>query len=175
MAASKRIAPVQGLQPTVFATVVGLLYSTGLRIGEALKLTIGDVDLKRRLIHVREAKFKKSRYVTLSPSTVDQLVTYLHKLRKADFRTSPAAPLFVAPGGGRYGKSAFTRTFLEVVRKIGIRGPKGQRGPRVHDFRHYPEFRTIPSKLIVAAPTPLFTDVEAALACGSTRHSQSNS
>jgi integrase/recombinase XerD len=133
MTASKRIGSMRGL---VAATVVGLLYTTGLRIGEALKLTIGDLDLKHRLIRVRESKFKKSRYVTLSPSTADQLRAYLHKLRKAGYRTSPAAPLFVAPGGGRYGKTTFAAIFLEIVRKIGIRGPKGQRGPRVHDFRH---------------------------------------
>ena len=73
MAASKRIGPTEGLRPLVFSTLIGLLYSTGLRIGEALKLTIGDVDLKRRLIHIREAKFKKSRYVPLSKSTADHL------------------------------------------------------------------------------------------------------
>jgi integrase/recombinase XerD len=133
MAASKRLGAMRG---HVVATVVGLLYTTGLRIGEALKLTIGDLDLKRRLIHVRESKFKKSRYVTISSSTVDQLRTYLHKLRNAGYSTSSAAPLFVAPGGGRYGKATFATIFLEVLRKIGIRGPKGKRGPRVHDLRH---------------------------------------
>jgi integrase/recombinase XerD len=133
MAASKRLGGIRG---HVVATVVGLLYTTGLRIGEALKLTIGDLDLKRRLIHVRESKFKKSRYVTLSSSTVDQLRAYLHKLRNAGYSTSSMAPLFVAPGGGRYGKATLAAIFLEVIRKIGIRGPKEKRGPRVHDLRH---------------------------------------
>jgi integrase/recombinase XerD len=66
MVASKRLGSMRG---HVVATVVGLLYTTGLRIGEALKLSIGDLDFKRRLIQVRESKFKKSRYVTLSSST----------------------------------------------------------------------------------------------------------
>jgi integrase/recombinase XerD len=133
MAASKRLGAMRG---HVVATVVGLLYTTGLRIGEALKLTIGDLDFKRRLIQIRESKFKNSRYVTLSSSTVDELRAYLHKLRKAGYSTSPTAPLFVAPGGGRYGKATFAALFLEIIRKISIRGPKGQRGPRVHDLRH---------------------------------------
>jgi integrase/recombinase XerD len=136
MATSRRIGPAQGSRPLVLSTLVGLLYTTGLRVGEALKLTIGEVDLKRRLIHVRESKFKKSRYVPISPSTADQLAAYLRQLRKAGYPASPNSPFFVAPGGSRYGKSAFARTFLEIVRKTGIRGPKGQRGPRVHDFRH---------------------------------------
>ena len=46
MAASKCIGPTEGLRPLVFSNLIGLLYSAGLRIGEALKLTIGDVDLK---------------------------------------------------------------------------------------------------------------------------------
>jgi integrase/recombinase XerD len=51
----------------------------------------------------------------------------LHKLRKAGYSTSPNSPFFVAPGGGKYGKSAFTETFLEIVRKLGIHGPTRQR------------------------------------------------
>jgi integrase/recombinase XerD len=136
MAASSRIGSTKSLRPFVFSTLVGLLYSTGLRIGEALKLTIGDVDLKRRLIHVREAKFKKSRYVPISQSAADHLAGYLHRRRKAGFPTSSNSPVFVGPRGGNYGKSTIATIFLEIVRKIGIRGPKGQRGPRIHDFRH---------------------------------------
>ena len=131
----------------VVATVVGLLYTTGLRIGEALKLAIGNLDLKRRLIQVRESKFKKSRYVTLSSSTVNELKAYLHKLRKAGYSTSATAPLFVAPGGGRYGKATFATIFLETIRKIEIRG-RGKRGLRIHDLRH---FRGKPSPGLVSA------------------------
>lgn len=136
MAASKRIGPRVSLRPLVFSTLIGLLYSTGLRIGEALKLTIGDVDLKRRLIYIHEAKFKKSRYVPISQSVGDHLAAYLQRRRKAGFPTSSTSPVFVAPSGGRYGKSTVATIFLKIVRQIGIRGPKGHRGPRIHDFRH---------------------------------------
>jgi integrase/recombinase XerD len=136
MAAARRIGPTKSLRPLVFSTLFGLLYSTGLRIGEALKLTIGDVDLKRRLIHVREAKFKKSRYVPISQSAADRLAGYLQRRRNAGFSASSNSPVFVGPGGRKYGKSTIAVVFLEIVRKIGIRGPTGQRGPRIHDFRH---------------------------------------
>ena len=136
MAAAKRIGPPDSLRPVVISTLVGLLYATGLRIGEALALTMGDVDLNRCVIHVREGKFKKSRYVPLSSSTVKCLTTYLHKRRKADFSPVSTSPFFVTRKGKAYGESSFATIFLQIVRAIGLRGPKGQRGPRVHDLRH---------------------------------------
>ncbi len=136
MAAARRIGPRGSLRPAVVATVVGLLYTTGLRIGEALRLTMADVDLKRRVLSVRETKFKKSRYVPLSSSAVAQLQAYLRQRRRAGMAVSADAPLFVNRRGKTYGQVAFTTVFLEIIRKIGLRGPKGQAGPRVHDFRH---------------------------------------
>jgi integrase len=53
MAAARRIGPSGSLRPAVIATLIGLLFSTGLRIGEALKLTMADIDLPRRLLHIR--------------------------------------------------------------------------------------------------------------------------
>ncbi len=44
--------------------------------------------------------------------------------------------MFVNVIGTRHGHPGFVTTFLEIVRGLGIRGPAGQRGPRVHDLRH---------------------------------------
>jgi integrase len=136
MAAAKWVRSRDPLRPLVFSTLIGLLYSAGLRIGEALKLTLEDVDLKQGLILVRLTKFKKTRYVPLSPSTTEQLTAYLGERRRAGFSQSPGAPFFVSATGSRYHASTFAATFLEIIRKLGIRGPRGQRGARIHDFRH---------------------------------------
>jgi integrase len=136
MDAAKRMGPRGSLRPAVVATLVGLLYATGLRIGEAVRLTLADVDLQRRVLLIRETKFKKSRYVPLSSTTVKRLQAYLHQRRRAGMSTSADAPFFVNRRGKRFGQTTFTTVFLEVVRQLGIRGPKGQAGPRVHDFRH---------------------------------------
>lgn len=45
-------------------TLLGLLYSAGLRIGEAINLEVSDIDSKRMLIHIKQAKGKKDRYTT---------------------------------------------------------------------------------------------------------------
>lgn len=136
MAAARRVGPPGSVRPVVVATLVGLLYTTGLRIGEALRLTLADVDLKQRVLSVRETKFKKSRYVPLSASTVAQLRAYLKHRRTAGMSTEAAAPFFVNRRGKSYGQTAFTTVFLEIIRRLGLRGPQGQAGPRVHDFRH---------------------------------------
>jgi integrase/recombinase XerD len=49
------------LQVVTFRTLQLLLYSTGMRIGEALSLTLQDVDLRSRLLTVRDSKFFKTR------------------------------------------------------------------------------------------------------------------
>jgi integrase len=136
MTAAQRSGPPGNLQAAVISTLVGLLYSTGLRIGEALWLKLGDLDLKRQVIHVREGKFHKSRYVPLSPSAAAQLQVYLRHRQQAGLSTSPGSPLFVNTRGGMYHPVTFATHFLAILRQLGIRGPKGQRGPRVHDLRH---------------------------------------
>ena len=136
MAAAKQIGPPDSLRPAVISTIIGLLYTTGLRIGEALKLTLADLDFDRRLIVIRETKFKKSRYVMLSPSSVRHLTAFLRKRSRAGFSMEPNAPVFVNPMGRAYGQSTIATIFLEIVRELGLRGPKGEPGPRIHDFRH---------------------------------------
>jgi len=105
-------------------------------VGEALKLTLADVDLKRRVLLVRETKFKKTRNVPLSASVARQLQIYLQQRRRADWSAVADAPFFVNLRGNRYGETGFTTVFLEILRQLGIRKPPGQRGPRIHDFRH---------------------------------------
>jgi integrase/recombinase XerD len=146
MAAAKRIGPRGSLRPAVIANLVGLLYATGLRIGEALKLTLADVDLKRGVLLIRETKFRKTRNVPLSSSVVTQLQVYLHQRSMAGMPTVTNSPLFVNLRGKRYGQAGFATIFLEIVRKLGIRKPPGQRGPRIHDFRQNAECRKMPSK-----------------------------
>lgn len=63
MTAAQRSGPPGSLQAAVVSTLVGLLYTTGLRIGEALWLKLADLDLSKQVILVREGKFRKSRYV----------------------------------------------------------------------------------------------------------------
>jgi len=49
------------------------LYSMGLRLGEGLRLEVGDIDAVRHRVHIRDAKGNKDRFVPLPDATLDIL------------------------------------------------------------------------------------------------------
>ena len=49
------------------------LYSLGLRLGEGLRLEIGDIDAARHRVHIRDAKGNKDRFVPLTDTTLETL------------------------------------------------------------------------------------------------------
>lgn len=57
--------------------LIGLLYGCGLRCFEARNITIPDIDFDRMVLHVRQGKGKKDRYVPLSTVLVDWLKNYI--------------------------------------------------------------------------------------------------
>jgi hypothetical protein len=76
-------------------TIIGLLASTGIRVGEALRLTVDDVRLDATPPHlyIHDTKFGKSRNVVLHPSTAANLQHYRHE-REVLLRGHHAEPFF---------------------------------------------------------------------------------
>jgi len=62
-------------------TLLSLLYSCGLRIGESLKLELNHIDLERRLLHVKAGKGRKDRFIPLSQTMVGLLKKYYAQYR----------------------------------------------------------------------------------------------
>lgn len=123
------------LRPDIYRTLLVLLYSTGLRISEALELQVGDVDLRERVITIRQTKFYKSRLVPFS----DGLLTFLRDYQRdrLGLLGAPArdAPFFPTRDGGHYAQSSVNAVWQDLVQHAGLR-VGAARGPRVHDMRH---------------------------------------
>ena len=84
--AALRLRPKGALRPWTYATLIALLSVTGLRISEALKLTVADVTRDGLLI--RETKFRKTRLAPLHDTAVLGLERYLTR-RRPSFRGRP--------------------------------------------------------------------------------------
>jgi integrase/recombinase XerD len=114
-----------------------LLFTTGIRRGELVRLTLGDFDDTARTLAIRESKFHKSRLVPLSDSTSRELIVFLDRRRAAGAPQASTAPLLWNRGdGGRaYTGAGLAMGLRNLMRSAGIHKPDG-RVPRVHDLRH---------------------------------------
>ncbi|MEO9190423.1 MAG: tyrosine-type recombinase/integrase [Acetobacteraceae bacterium] len=127
--AALRLRPKGALRPWTYATLIALLSVTGLRISEALKLTVADVTRDGLLI--RETKFRKTRLAPLHDTAVLGLERYLVRRRPR----SEADPVFVDGGDLPLRYIAVKETFDRLVGSAGIASATKRR-PRLHDLRH---------------------------------------
>jgi integrase len=122
------------LRRVTLATIVGLLYATGMRVGEALRLDRDDVDFDNGVVMVRNSKFGKSRELPLHESTTEALRSYA---RRRDELCAPRSQaFFVSPVGTRLLYCNFHLAFLAMVRDAGLEPRSPGCRPRPHDLRH---------------------------------------
>lgn len=112
-----------------------LLYSTGIRTGEAMSLSINDVDVTRNVLKVRDSKNGKERLIPFSASLSDALQDYL-KYRNQRPVVEGINHLFVHPAGGVNTSYIAYRWFRKILFSSGISHQGKGTGPRLHDFRH---------------------------------------
>jgi integrase len=127
----------RALRPAVMAmtyeTLIGLLATTGMRVGEALALDDGDVDWDRSLIKIRHAKFQKSRLVPLHASTLAALRGYVARRDRLCVRLG--SWLFTSTVGTRVIHQGFLQVFRRLVGRAGVGDGRAIR-PLLHDLRH---------------------------------------
>src|SRR5712675_2355039 len=129
--AALRLRPKGGLRSRTYGTLIALLSVTGLRISEALKLTVADVTRDGLLI--RETKFRKTRLVPLHDTAVAGLERYVVRRRRAG---SGNDHVFVGSHGRPLQYQAVQSTFKTLLRTAGLWPAPNGRRPRLHDFRH---------------------------------------
>lgn len=123
------------LRRATFATLIGLLAVTGMRVGEAITLDREDVDLTTGRLLVRYGKFGKTRELALHPTTVEALQGYL-LLRDRAAPASGTSAFLVSTAGTRLIYCNVHNTFHRLVALAGLPPRPGSCRPRIHDLRH---------------------------------------
>ena len=111
--------------------ILELLYSTGLRRGEAVNLNVSDLDLVGGYVWVREGKGKKDRVVPLGKMACSRLQVYLDAVRPSYLRGQEQGALFLHHRGERLSGQGI----YHVVRKAVARA---KLSPKItpHSLRH---------------------------------------
>ncbi len=122
---------------STYYVLFAVLYGLGLRVGEACRLRLDDVDLERQLLIVRETKFYKSRLVPFGPKLGALLAQHL-RYREMMLVAIPAAdqPLFCLRGGRPINPGTVSQAFHLMVQSLCLEVPPGVSPPRLHDLRH---------------------------------------
>lgn len=116
-----------------YRTCILAIYSMGLRLREGLRLKVGDIDGKRMMVHVRNGKGMKDRYVPLPRPTLLYLRAY--------WKTHQNPVLIFPATGGLKMNASVTRTVMDAkslqkamtsaVRECGIK-----KNATIHSLRH---------------------------------------
>jgi len=137
MAAALRARPRGTLRPHTLYTLIGLLASTGIRPGEALRLTMPDVqfDLNPPQLQILHSKFHKSRVVPLHPTAADHLRNYVQKRKELGIDKT-SGPFFVSNRGAALPHWVPMIWFRKLSRKLGLKAPASTSRLVLTSFRH---------------------------------------
>jgi integrase len=129
---------LKNINPYTYSVITGLLFTTGLRIGEAVNLTKDDVDLKERTIYVPPRKGARDRIIPISVSTSKVLKAY-SKWRESV--REDARPFFIFDNPSvKFPDNIYRENFNSITETMGLRTKKPSsrrwRNITVHDLRH---------------------------------------
>ena len=125
------------LDKDTFRTLLLLLYGTGLRPGEARRLTLGDVDLSAAILTIRDTKFYKSRLVPVGSQLAHAVDKYTTLRVNRPLLHGNDSSLLANTDGTALQKGTVQRAFAELVRVSGIYcSDSMRRSPGLHSFRH---------------------------------------
>ena len=132
MTAAEAVLPADKLKSHCTSFMVGLLYSTGLRITEALTLNLKDVNENNKTLFVHRGKFNKDRIIPMSESTFNAVKKWL-QFRSHYSEDLSTSPLLISKGNKRLTYRQAYSAFRKACADCGI---VNKPLPRLHDLRH---------------------------------------
>lgn len=132
------LGPVGSLRPHTYETILGLMASTGIRIGEAIHLRTADVKLDSdpSRLEIREGKFRKSRVVPLHPTTATKLRNYAFLRARMRYGAAQTA-FFVSERRKPLCYETLRSWFARTTRELGMCPADDRRTPTLHGLRHH--------------------------------------
>jgi integrase len=118
----------------LYRTLLLVLYCTGIRFGEAVRLCIGDVDVDKGVLFIATSK-GRSRWVPFHRSLGRELRHFLLARRRLG-RALSSERLFVRTGGRPLPTNRASDAVRALLRAAGLKPPAGRKGPRPYDLRH---------------------------------------
>jgi len=129
-------SPRSKLKPYTCRMLILLLYGAGLRISEALSLTLANVDLPAGILTIRESKFYKTRLVPMSPALTAAVGTFMAQ-RAEEHSTESDTALFLTRTAIPLARHTAENIFRRLRVRAGVLCHDGGRyQPRLHDLRH---------------------------------------
>ena len=129
--------PLSPLLALTMRTLFLLLYGTGMRIGEALSLTLQDVDLENRVLMVRDSKFFKTRLVPIGPRLTTVLTDYLSDRCQLPLLAGEASAFLARRTGIRLDYKRVSKLFCRIRQSAEIRREAtAQYQPRIRNIRY---------------------------------------
>jgi len=133
--AAHDLLPAYGIRPLTICTILGLLVSSGLRPGEAVRLSKNDINLDTGEITVNQSKNWRRRLVPIDISVIETLKTYrivrdlFEPLKNSD-------SFFLMDDGKGLNIAAADHAFNVIREQVGLNHKIHGRYPRLYDFRH---------------------------------------
>ena len=134
LASASRLRPPKSRRGQTYRTLLGLLYSTGIRIGEAMALNLEDFYRAEARLYIAQGKFRKARWIPLSACTFRELDHYVQGRLQMN-PCSLDSPLFLNQRGSRLHYPTVNQTFRRLLGQCAIAHNK-RNGPRIHGLRH---------------------------------------
>jgi integrase len=127
----------RNIGPILMRILLLVLYCTGLRFGEAVRLRLPDVDLERRVFFIRESK-GRSRFVAFGDDLAREIKRWLaerDRIIRVAGTPGPQA-LFLRRNGKALSIKVAGTALTRLVRDEGLKPSRGRLGPRPYDWRH---------------------------------------